>query len=127
MIRFSLAYLVAGVSLGALMLFHKAFPLHPAIWVLLPVHIQILIWGWIIQFTLGTAYWILPRFLTGDARGNPLLSWAMVLTLNMGIWLNLTAIALDLRLFDIIGLLLQVTAVGLFVLLHWQRATSYNK
>lgn len=127
MIRLSFVYLMIGVILGAIMLIHKAFPLHPMVWVLLPVHIQMLIWGWIIQFTLGTAYWILPRFLKGAARGNYLLSWMMILALNAGICLNLAGIGFDQRLLDITGLLLQATAVGLFVLLHWKRVTSYNK
>jgi len=34
----------------------------------LPIHIEVLIFGWIIQFTLGTAYWILPRFLQAPQR-----------------------------------------------------------
>lgn len=127
MIRLSFVYLTIGVILGAAMLIHKAFPIHPMIWVLLPVHIQVLIWGWIIQFTLGTAYWILPRFLKGEARGNTRLSWTMVLALNTGICLNLAGIGFDERVLDIGGLLLQVVAVGLFVFLHWKRATSFNK
>ncbi|HET6528573.1 MAG TPA: hypothetical protein VFG39_07450, partial [Balneolaceae bacterium] len=127
MVRLSFIYLLTGVTLGAVMLVNKTFPLHPVIWLLLPVHIQLLIWGWIIQFTLGTAYWILPRLLEGPARGNPFLSWGIVLALNTGIPLNLVSIMLEVRLGETIGMLLQVIAVGLFVSLHWKRVTSYNK
>ncbi|HEX6982602.1 MAG TPA: hypothetical protein VF181_07560 [Balneolaceae bacterium] len=127
MIRFSLVYLTVGVSLGVVMLVHKAFPIHPAVWLLLPVHIQILIWGWIIQFTLGTAYWILPRFLKGASRGNEAFSWLVVIALNAGILLNLLSFILGIPLLGKAGLILQTISVALFVLSHWKRITSYNK
>lgn len=127
MIRLSFIYLMVGVTLGAVMLIHKAFPLHPAMWLILPVHIQLLIWGWIIQFTLGTAYWILPRYLKGASRGNEAFSWLIIITLNMGILLNLLSFILGIPLLGETGLILQTISVALFVLLHWQRVTSYSK
>src|SRR5690554_1237704 len=87
MIRFSLIYLVAGISMGALMLINKAYILHPAIWMLLPIHIEFLLFGWIIQLTLGVAYWILPRFMTKLPRGNDHLAHCMAILLNTGILL----------------------------------------
>ncbi len=127
MIRCSLVYLLVGFVIGGAVLVSKAYPAYSAVWLLLPVHIEVMIFGWIIQLTMGTAYWILPRFLEGESRGNPLLSKLMVAALNAGIILNVLSY---LDLFsgpDLIwGRSLEVAAVGLFVALHWNRAVSYR-
>lgn len=127
MIRSSLLYLLLGVGLGALMLIHKAYPLHPAVWQLLPVHIEVTIFGWIIQFTLGTAYWMLPRFLEEPKRGNRGAAWLMVILLNLGILMvvadSLFSPLIPLRL---AGRFLEVGAVTLFISLHWNRIVSYR-
>lgn len=127
MIRLSLMYLLSGIGLGSLILIHKAYPLHPALWQLLPVHIEITIFGWIIQFTLGTAYWMLPRFLEGPARGNPLLALSMVALLNLGIIFviidSLLPVTFPLRL---AGRSLELISVILFLTLHWNRIVTYR-
>jgi hypothetical protein len=111
-----------------LLLINKGLNLEPAIWAFLPVHIELMIFGWIIQFTLGVAYWILPRFLEGEARGNSILAYAMVLVFNLGIWLiiltELTAISDNFRL---IARSLELVGVLLFASLHWKRIVTYNK
>lgn len=127
MIRSSLFYLAVGFFLGALLLIHKAYHLHPAIWMILPVHIEMLIFGWVIQLTLGTAYWILPRFLEGPRRGNKKLAVLMVMIFNVGIWLviidNLVSTSLP---FALAGRLCEAGAVVLFIILHWSRITTYR-
>lgn len=127
MLRISLIYLLIGAGLGALMLLNKAFPYNPAVWVWRPVHIQLMIWGFIIQFTLGMAYWILPRYLKGKARGNDKLSWVMVATLNLGIICSVGDSLSNTNYLSTTGLFFQLVAVVIFVFLHWRRATSYNK
>lgn len=128
MIRLSFVYLLLGMVMGALMLIHKAYAIHPAVWMVLPVHIEMTIFGWIIQLTLGTAYWILPRFLEGSARGDSSLAYAMIALLNLGI---IFVIADSLLLFalplDLAGRILELVAVGLFVALHWNRIVTYRK
>lgn len=127
MIRLALCYLAAGMAMGALMLIHKAYPLHPAIWVLLPIHIEVTIFGWVIQLTLGTAYWMLPRYLEGPPRGRPVWAAAMVVLLNAGIaaviadtlWPGAAALRPA-------GRMLELTSVGLFVFLHWNRIVTYR-
>jgi len=127
MIRSSFIYLLLGIATGALMLVHKAYPLHPSIWQLLPLHIEITIFGWIIQLTLGTAYWMLPRFLTGPQRGPEWAVYGMVIMLNAGILLTL---ADDLWATDwpvqLTGRILELLAVVVFVALHWHRVVSYR-
>ena len=65
----ALVYLGVGFTLGALILFQKGVPYSAAVWPLLPMHIEFLLVGWTLHLALGMAYWILPRFLHGAARG----------------------------------------------------------
>ncbi len=128
MIKASLIYLLVGFSIGALILVSKAYPGYSTVWCLLPVHIEVGIFGWIIQLTMGTAYWILPRYLKTKSRGNPKLAMLMVAMLNTGILINVGSY-LDFigSSATILGRLLEVGAVALFIALHWKRAVSYNK
>lgn len=128
MIRASLVYLIAGIVTGALMLVHKAIPLYSGLWLLLPVHIEIVIFGWIIQLTMGTGYWILPRYLEGPPRGNRRLAWMMPVVYNAGI------LAVICSRFGLLtgfwatgGRVLEVLGVVLFITLHWKRIVSYRK
>jgi uncharacterized membrane protein YidH (DUF202 family) len=55
-IRASLAYLVAGFSLGALMLAFKACARHGVMWRLFTPHVEFLLIGWTVQLTMGVAF-----------------------------------------------------------------------
>ncbi|NOZ73444.1 MAG: hypothetical protein GXP38_16340 [Chloroflexi bacterium] len=63
-VRASLIYLALGVTLGGLLLAEKGIPFYPALWIALPVHMEFLLIGWMVQLAMGMAYWILP--LPGD-------------------------------------------------------------
>lgn len=84
-VRASLTYLAAGFTLGALLLIQKAFFLHPMLWRLTPAHIELLLVGWVVQLTMGVAFWILPRFGSGPPRGNVTWVWLAFLLLNAGV------------------------------------------
>ncbi|MGN8226799.1 hypothetical protein [Gracilimonas sp. BCB1] len=128
LIKSSLLYLLAGTLLGTLLLINKVFLIHPTIWVLLPIHIELMIFGWVIQFTLGVAYWMLPRYLKGEARDNQLLAYSMVGAFNLGIWLMVFAeVSQTHQSVQQIARALELGAVILFIMLHWKRITSYNK
>jgi len=127
MIRCSFVYLFLGILMGAMMLIHKAYFIHSAIWMLLPIHIEVTIFGWIIQLTLGTAYYMLPRFLEGPSRGDSRLAYVMIASLNLGIIFVIADSLLSFALpFDWIGRIFELAAVGLFVKLHWNRITTYR-
>ncbi|HKK44826.1 MAG TPA: hypothetical protein VJ964_04855 [Balneolaceae bacterium] len=127
MIRCSLIYLLVGFVIGALLLSAKTYPALSQLWILLPVHIEILIFGFIIQFTLGTAYWILPRFIKGKPRGNSGIAKLVVGSLNAGIFLNIMTFLNILPVqATILGRSLEGAAVALFVTLHWSRVVSYR-
>lgn len=128
MIRLSLLYLISGITIGALLLTHKAFPMSPQLWTFLPVHIELLIFGWIIQFTLGTAYWMLPRFLNSKERGNALMAVLMVVFLNVGIGVVITSnFSTGITHLAFLGRAFETLAVILFASLHWKRIVSYAK
>ncbi len=84
-IKLAFGYLLAGFTVGALLLAHKGQPLHPALWSLLPAHIEWLLIGWVAQLTLGVAFWILPRFWKQPRRGNTTGATAAIVLLNGGI------------------------------------------
>ena len=126
MIKFSLLYLMAGITIGAALLINKAWVMSEVLWLLLPIHIEFLIFGWVIQFTLGVAYWILPRYLKSKGRGSKSLASKMAVLLNAGIWMMITSYLLELNLLAISGRILELIAVALFVYLHWNRVKTYK-
>lgn len=125
MIRLSLIYLFIGLSIGVLLLINKAWLIHPALWFLLPAHIELMIFGWIIQFTLGVAYWILPRVLETKGRGNVKVAWLMLISLNAGMLLVISAGILPGLKLALTGRILETVSVVLFIVLHWKRVVTY--
>lgn len=127
MIKLSLVYLMIGLIIGTLLLINKAWLIHPLLWLLLPAHIELMLFGWIVQFTLGVAYWILPRFLETKGRGNKYFAQLMAFSWNAGIWLVIFSYYLPIENLRLAGRMLEVLAVILFVLLHWKRVVTYNR
>ena len=86
-VRASLIYLLAGFTLGALMLAQDGISYYPAIIAVLPVHMEFLLVGWLVQLALGVAFWIFPRFGLGlpHSRGNEKLIWVSFVLLNAGV------------------------------------------
>ncbi len=127
MIRGSFIYLLVGFLLGAILLINKAYPLYPQVWTLLAIHIEVLIFGWIIQLTLGTAYWILPKNITKQPRKIKKPALLMATLLNGGILLNISDHLF--RFWEhawVAGRSLELLAVVLFIALHWERVTSFR-
>jgi len=118
-VRSALVYLALGFTLGMLMLWHKGVPIHPALWALLPAHIEFLLLGWTLQLALGVAFWILPRFRT--ERGNVGLAWLAYWLLNAGIWLVTLDPWLGSASFAWVGRSAEVLAVVAFALHAWPR------
>ena len=84
-IRASLAYLVAGFTLGALMLTLKAVVRYDGMGLLMTPHVEFLLIGWTVQVTMGVAFWILPRFEGGTSRGAVGYAWLAFALLNVGV------------------------------------------
>ncbi len=128
MIRLSLIYLLIAVLIGGLLISHKAVDLHPMVWSLLPVHFELAIWGWLVQFVMGTAYWMFPKKLEGKRRGSTKPAWAMVVLFNFGLILLVAGSFIpSLPQFSLIGRLCIGLSILLFALLMWSRITTYRK
>jgi len=82
LVRLALCYLVAGIVLGALLLAEKGLAFAPRLWALLPIHIEFLFFGWMVQLVFGVASWILPR-TAAHTRPRALILAALLL--NAGI------------------------------------------
>ncbi|HVQ47135.1 MAG TPA: hypothetical protein VMS62_09920 [Gemmatimonadales bacterium] len=83
-LRLALLYLGLGFTLGAVMLAAPGLHLSATTLRLRPLHIELLLGGWMVQLAFGVAYWILPR-QRGAGRGNERLAWAALLLLNLGV------------------------------------------
>lgn len=121
-IRLALLHFLLGITFGAILLVNKAIPLHPSLWALLPLHIDFLLMGWIVQLVFGVAYWIFPRFRGEPKRGDPRLAWAALALLNLGVWL-LAAASLAARPdWQLPARALQAAAALLLAASLWGRA-----
>jgi len=121
-IRASLAYLVAGFSLGAVILTGKAFPRDAPFAPMLGAHIEFLLIGWTVQLTMGVAFWILPRFEGGASRGAVGPAWLAFVLLNAGVLLvavsSLSAASGGARL---LGRVAEAAAAMAFAVHAWPR------
>ncbi len=119
-IRMALLYLLAGFTLGALLLANKGLPFEPHIWRWRPAHIELLLVGWMLQLAMGVAYWILPRFR--QQRGNVTAAWAAFWLLNAGVMLSTVVVPLGLPAWQtVLGRLLQAGAAVAFAVNAWPR------
>jgi len=126
-LRLSLLYLMLGFTLGALMLINKGFHLDAAYWRLLPVHIQFLFIGWIVQMVIGVAFWILPRFWNNRRRGNVKAAYLALAMLNAGIWLSVTAALFESQpALSTSATILELAGAALFAAVIWFRIVPRN-
>lgn len=125
LIRGALAYLVAGFSLGALLLASKGISLPAGLWRWLPVHFELLLVGWLIQLVMGVAYWIFPRFgMTPRARGREGLGWLALALLNGGVWMTCLGMLRDQSTVMIVGRGIEVLAAAVMALNVWTRTRA---
>ena len=121
-IRASLIYLVAGFTMGGLLLFHKGIAVQLRFWQLLLPHIELLLLGWTLQLALGVAFWILPRYLQGAGRGNEALAWLAFGLINAGVLLAGVGWMMGAPSFlPLLGRLAEAGGAIAFVLHAWPR------
>lgn len=125
-IRASMFYLLIGFALGALMLAQDGISYYPAIMTVLPIHIEFLLVGWLVQLAMGIAFWIFPRFGLGQShsRGNVKLIWTSFFMLNAGVLI----VALELWISPavLIGRALEVGAVIVYAVGTWRRVKPHG-
>lgn len=121
-IRLSFVYLVAGITVGMLMLINKAVPLGYPVYALLPVHIEIMVFGWLLNFILGVAFWIFPRFYKKPVRGNMRFNYAGFMLLNAGIILDILNMLFIHASFSFLaGRIFEGAGILLFFIALWSR------
>jgi len=124
-IRISFLYLLLGFTLGALLLTNKGVPIHPALWQWLPVHVEFLLFGWVVQFVMGVAFYIAPRFWKAPRRGNEAGAKAAVMLLNGGIWMAAVGPVLSApAIVMVVGRMLEAGAAVAFATHLWFRIVS---
>jgi hypothetical protein len=123
-VKTALIHLALGFTFGALMLANKGVPFYPALWRLLPAHMELLLVGWTTQLGLGVAFWIVPRYWQ-IGRGNTRGVWLAYVCLNGGVWLIILTNWLVLPSFYVLlGRLLEAAAVIAFASHIWSRIVS---
>lgn len=127
MIRISLGYFLIITLIGSLLLVHKVTEIHPMMWALLPAHYEMAIWGWMVQFVLGTAYWIFPRYLNLKPRGSERIAWLIVILLNSGVFLLVIENQFQIsQLFKISARFLIIASILCFASIMWKRVIRYK-
>lgn len=125
-IRTSLIYLLFGFTFGGLLLANKGLIISPAIWMGSSIHIEFDLIGWLVQFVMGVAFWILPRFSKGPIRGNERLSWAAFILINAGILLVASEGMFEANGLILIGRVFETFALVLFAIGNWRRIKAHG-
>ena len=120
-VRASLIYLAVGFTFGGLLLANKGVLISPLIWVLLPIHIEFLFVGWLVQLAIGVAFWILPRFSQGAPRGNERWSWVAFALINIGILMVVLQSLFGAQWLMFFGQSLEIFGLVAFVIGNWKR------
>lgn len=124
LVRLALLYLSAGATLGGLLLVAKAWPFWARVWPLRPLHVEWLLFGWMVQLACGVAFWILPR--TPARAGTRAVLLALVL-LNAGLWVAGLAQIMGHPGCLLLGRTLEAGAVAAFACHLWPRARALRR
>jgi cbb3-type cytochrome oxidase subunit 1 len=126
-LRLALCSLGVGFTIGALMLAARGLSLPDYVLRLRPLHLELLLIGWMVQLAFGVASWILPR-QPGSGRGNEPVAWTAVVLLNLGVLMvgvgsMLAAPAPVL----VAGRSAELFAAVAFALYAWPRVRLYSR
>ena len=127
LIRAALLQFLAGATIGAAYLCFKAEGWFAWSVSHLPVHVEVMLVGWMVQLVMGVAYWILPRPAAEPRDAHEPVMWAVFGLLNGGVLV--AALGGDPAFAAWAGLLgrvLEVAAAALFALHAWNRQRPYR-
>ncbi len=125
-VRAALIALVAGTAIGGALLAVKGLPAAGGLIRLRPVHVELLLVGWLVNLVLGVAYWILPKHASGRERGHPAPAWAAVLLLNAGVPAAGCAALAGVPTLLLAGRAAELAAVTCFVAHAWRRVKPFG-
>ncbi|MFT5144783.1 MAG: hypothetical protein ACI80V_003038 [Rhodothermales bacterium] len=124
LVRASLVHLALGATLGAALLTGKVAEVPAWIWVLRPLHVEILLFGFVIQLAFGVAWWILPRT---PERKPTRLPWVAGVLLNAGLWVvGLVPFAGWPGEVFLLGRVVQAVALVVFARSVWPRIREFR-
>ena len=124
-IRTAFVHFSIGITAGTLIFLNKSFLIDHRLWTFLPVHIELLLAGWILNLVMGVAYWILPRLQEGSLRGNEKIVWTAFILLNAGVLITAFGeLALPDHSSMLIGRTMEFLAAPLFASQVWRRVYS---
>ena len=127
MVHAALLHLGTGVTLGMLLLWNKGSIFDPRIWLLLGTHLEIMVFGWLMQLALGVAFSILPRFTQEPRYGSVQRGWIGFVLLNAGILLVIiSAWVIGAEVLQPIGRLVEFAATVTLVSILWPRIKSFG-
>lgn len=125
-LRTALVMFVLGLLVGVVQNLSGLVPFLPP--GLTPVYFHLLMVGWVTQFILGVALWMLPKYSMEKPRGVEVLSWATYILLNAGLLVRVFSEPLNYRLpgtnwgwMLVFSAVLQWLAGLLFVINAWRR------
>jgi hypothetical protein len=85
LIKLSFLYFLTGGVIGLFILWSKVDTAYNWAWQWFSIHLDYMLFGWFLQFALGVAYWILPRYMTKPVRGPEQPVWLGMYMLNIGL------------------------------------------
>jgi len=123
MVRSALVALVLGFSVGAIMLIGKGIGAFGGLSAGIPIHVELVVLGWMVQLAMGVALWILPRLgARGPARGAAW-SWVAWALWNSGI-VFVIAGAAGVPAVRLSGRLIELSAAIAFGAAVWSRVRA---
>jgi len=126
-VRTALIYLGCGFTVGAYMLINKGLRLDPHFLAWVYMHEELLLIGWMLQFVIGVAFWILPRFMTAPKYGAIEQAWAAYIVLNMGVLTTIVGTWIEGpgSSAALIGRGLEIVAAATFAVYIWPRVRPF--
>jgi hypothetical protein len=91
LLRTALLWLVAALTVGALLAAGAVVRLPAVVGSLGPAYFHLLMVGWVTQLIVGMVFWMFPKYSAARPRGNEALGWAVYALLNSGLALRLLA------------------------------------
>lgn len=89
-IKSAILYLVAALALSVAMQSPLAGHV-PALRVVWPTYLHLLVVGWLTQLIFGVAFWLFPKYSPSSPRGSDRLGWICFVLLNIGLLLRVVA------------------------------------
>lgn len=128
LVRTALAWLVLGAAAGALLLIAKAAALPMEVARLFHFHVEALLLGWMVQFAMGMAWWILPKHPGPAERGPAAPIWGVWFLLNVGV--VAAGVGRSVGVGDawvVPGKVAELLAAVVFLAAAWPRVKAFGK